>query len=275
MGFDLDLFVKTDISTELQCSICRGILETPALIQKCQHIFCGDCIRTWRQKSNTCPMDRGNLGFSRLYPMPRPFLNMINELDRKCRFASDGCSVIFQQGNHLAHESVCLANPASMKPCEHNCGADVLPIQIPTHDCIEFLKSKLNFLVESNSKLEQGLDKLHVDLNEIEAKNRRLRNETETLETRLQEVHVESVKIQSNYENQRLQLLLNKSVTPVTKNAALENGNMDLVPTSSAGHAVLAVVAVPVSVDSQQPSPFKRARLDPPTPSAPKVRKYN
>jgi predicted nuclease with TOPRIM domain len=163
-----------------------------------------------------------------------------------------------------------------MKPCVHDCGAVVLPIQISTHDCIEFLKSKLNFLVESNSELEQGLGKLHVDLNEIEAKNRRLRNETETLETRLEEVHVESVKIQTNYENLRLQLLLKKSVNPVKENAALENGNMDLVPTSSASHAILvAAVAVPVSVETQQPSPLKRARLDPPTPSAPKVRKYN
>lgn len=44
--------------TILECPICLSSFIEPCFLYKCKHIFCFRCIRTWRQKSNFCPLCR-------------------------------------------------------------------------------------------------------------------------------------------------------------------------------------------------------------------------
>ena len=45
------------ISSELQCSICRGVLHMSVLVN-CGHQFCLPCVLSWLQRQNTCPVCR-------------------------------------------------------------------------------------------------------------------------------------------------------------------------------------------------------------------------
>lgn len=47
----------------MQCQICHDeiIQKSNFSITKCNHTFCSECIFTWTQKSNQCPVCRGNI----------------------------------------------------------------------------------------------------------------------------------------------------------------------------------------------------------------------
>ena len=57
MGYDIELFLKSDVKDEFICSICQGILEDPVKLS-CKHHFCRFCITEWLKKTPSCPVDR-------------------------------------------------------------------------------------------------------------------------------------------------------------------------------------------------------------------------
>ncbi|KAJ3071599.1 hypothetical protein HDU98_005101 [Podochytrium sp. JEL0797] len=47
-----------EAAANMTCSICRGLLHTPATLSPCMHTYCGGCISTWIQTHSDCPQCR-------------------------------------------------------------------------------------------------------------------------------------------------------------------------------------------------------------------------
>lgn len=45
-------------SSDLQCNICLNVLNAPRTLSTCGHSFCGDCLFSWLQRDQTCPLCR-------------------------------------------------------------------------------------------------------------------------------------------------------------------------------------------------------------------------
>ena len=41
---------------EIQCNICFEVLNDIKAIIDCGHIYCPECIKTWANHENTCPL---------------------------------------------------------------------------------------------------------------------------------------------------------------------------------------------------------------------------
>jgi len=61
---ELDLRFEAMLKDE--CSICREKLQDPVLEPSCQNLFCGQCLLTWLQKVNKCPLCRSNIDTTEL-----------------------------------------------------------------------------------------------------------------------------------------------------------------------------------------------------------------
>ena len=48
------------------CSICTGKLKCPIMEPFCQNLFCGECLLTWLQKKQSCPLCRANIDTTEL-----------------------------------------------------------------------------------------------------------------------------------------------------------------------------------------------------------------
>jgi len=48
------------------CSICTGNLKSPIMEPSCQNLFCGECLLTWLQKKQNCPLCRANINTTEL-----------------------------------------------------------------------------------------------------------------------------------------------------------------------------------------------------------------
>lgn len=53
-----ELEKRVDTMMKDNCSICMNKLYEPVLEPNCQNLFCGKCLLTWLEKSNTCPLCR-------------------------------------------------------------------------------------------------------------------------------------------------------------------------------------------------------------------------
>ena len=89
MGYETYRFLQTP-SKHLLCAICTDVAEDPVCCDKNEHMFCRVCIEKWLRVNQTCPMDQNSLTSDNL-SVPRVIRNMIQDLDIKCRFVSNGC----------------------------------------------------------------------------------------------------------------------------------------------------------------------------------------
>jgi SNF2 family DNA or RNA helicase len=48
------------------CSICTNKLKCPIMEPFCQNLFCGECLLTWLQKKQSCPLCRANIDTTEL-----------------------------------------------------------------------------------------------------------------------------------------------------------------------------------------------------------------
>ena len=53
-------FYEDMVSKEVRCPICLGRVKNAMKPNCCIHVFCGYCIRKWKQSSNRCPICRKN-----------------------------------------------------------------------------------------------------------------------------------------------------------------------------------------------------------------------
>src|SRR6218665_3273864 len=116
MGYDPNLFMS-DVTPELICSICLQIMSDPMMLDKCEHFFCRDCILAKLDDSPMCPIDRGPFEQSEIRK-PFPFIvNLLGNLQMKCRFHPE-CEDIIKQKEVIDHEFHCSFNPLNNLTCE-------------------------------------------------------------------------------------------------------------------------------------------------------------
>ncbi|KAH9413319.1 E3 ubiquitin-protein ligase NRDP1-like [Dermatophagoides pteronyssinus] len=142
MGFDTDRFEDCEISEELICSICTGVLEDP-LTTHCDHLFCNDCINDWLRDHHTCPIDRCPLRSCMLKRAPRAIRNLINRLKIYCPYRMDGCKQTFCLEQFEQHRLQCSYNPDSMVQCKLYCQRLIKRRDINQHDCIKELANMI------------------------------------------------------------------------------------------------------------------------------------
>ncbi|OTF82872.1 E3 ubiquitin-protein ligase NRDP1-like protein [Euroglyphus maynei] len=144
MGFDTDRFEDLEISEELICSICTGVLED-AMTTHCDHLFCNKCINDWLRDHHTCPIDRCPLRSCMLKRAPRAIRNLINRLKIYCPYRNDGCKQSVRLEQYDQHQLECPFNPDSMVKCKLYCQRLMKRRDLNKHDCIKELAQMIQF----------------------------------------------------------------------------------------------------------------------------------
>ena len=145
MGLAVDLFSDPNISDEFLCTICQDVLQEPAMLDPCEHVFCKACIEQWQEEADTCPVDRQHIQGHR--KPPRIFLNLLNALQLQCPFKQLGCNVMLTLGDLFDHDRRCEHNPDNRQECAGGCGQIATKAQRAAaaggHSCVAFLKDQL------------------------------------------------------------------------------------------------------------------------------------
>ncbi|UJR17592.1 hypothetical protein I4U23_004488 [Adineta vaga] len=184
---------EASISSELICTICQDPFTDPR-IAECEHVFCNLCITDWMQKgNNSCPIDRTPI--SKLTHLNRPFRNLLNDLEVKCRMCGQTRLKRSDFDNHVKNVCpntgvVCLAADIKcqwvgsrqelnnhMQTCDYQRMRPVLDQLIMEN---EHLKIRL---VDINSEQNQSLVDNAVEINRLQTENNRLNEVNELLRT--------------------------------------------------------------------------------------------
>lgn len=169
MGVDLERFL--DVNPELICSICAGVLEDP-VESPCRHVFCSACISRWLDTKQSCPNCRKKVRANNLRPALPMIKNIINKLKIRCDFAPNGCTETVELEQLESHNSSCLFAPMTCEnegceitfprrskaeheaecpkrlircstTCLQGCGLQLRLSEVPDHNCVQSLKSRV------------------------------------------------------------------------------------------------------------------------------------
>lgn len=66
----------------------------------------------------------------------------LSQLEISCDFTANGCDVYVKLCDLLNHTTYCPFDPVG-KDCQFDCGAKLLPVEVESHNCIDYLKSVL------------------------------------------------------------------------------------------------------------------------------------
>lgn len=122
MGYDVNRF-ESRVSDEFICTICTDVLEDPLVTPSCEHVFCGECIKSWLTKgplkaTPSCPNDRQPATVEALRSPLRSFRNLLYGQSIRCSY--EGCSEYVKLLNLADHEADCHYNPLNVEK-EVNC----------------------------------------------------------------------------------------------------------------------------------------------------------
>lgn len=169
MGIDLERF--PDVSPELICSICAGVLEDPVELP-CRHVFCSACISRWLNTKHSCPNCRKKVRGKDLKPALPLLKNIINKLKIRCEFAQSGCAELVELEQLGGHSSACPFAPMTCENegCEitfprrskaqheaecpkrkircsttglQGCGLELCLADVAGHNCVQSLRSRV------------------------------------------------------------------------------------------------------------------------------------
>ena len=112
MGFDLNLFVSKP-PIYLICTICTQICEEPVTCPD-DHYFCRQCIESWLEMNESCPIDRSQLKMADL-KHHRTLTNWILDQDVRCRHFGHGCQAILKLETHEEHVDTCDYNLSKVR----------------------------------------------------------------------------------------------------------------------------------------------------------------
>ena len=142
MGFEVKRFVD-NVNNHFICGICKGVLEDPVVIKKCQHFFCAKCIRNQMKISAVCPKDHNLLSFSQLIEPQKLILNLLNDLKIKCEFI--GCEEVLALGQINKHGRICEKNPLNAALIKCFCGQEFAKKELSQHKqkCLPSIKNEI------------------------------------------------------------------------------------------------------------------------------------
>lgn len=178
MGYDIQRF-PDGVDDELTCAICGGVLENPLQSPECEHAFCQDCIHEWLSRAQTCPIDRTPIECDQLKPVPRILKNLLSRLSIKCE--NEGCTEIVKLDTIANHLAECEFNPKKLIECENGCGIFVSKDDLPTHNCVQALRTELSLVKNELQKCRTDMDLYKSEVRTLQEFIRVLRVENPTI----------------------------------------------------------------------------------------------
>ena len=155
MGIDIDLIASLELGKEnCTCAICHDLLQD-AVMLKCEHSFCRECIdqliytsEKLQKKTEQCPECRAD--FDTLNDVKTPFLFMRKQfslIQLKCQFHTEGCTEIVGYDMFVSHVNECEYDPDYEVECDYCCEKYKL-IETDDHnnDCIDYLRNEVKEL---------------------------------------------------------------------------------------------------------------------------------
>jgi hypothetical protein len=152
MGYEINRFIglSDQLIEELKCGICLEIFRKPIVTHCCRQTFCEDCIKSWLRSHNLCPFDRQPITSQQLLQPQRLVTNILDKLDIRCSFESNGCKEVLKLGQlsqHLVNE--CDYNPERVcRKCDLKIGSD-----FSRHNCVQNL-------IQLNKSLKENLKRI-------------------------------------------------------------------------------------------------------------------
>jgi hypothetical protein len=151
-----------NITHEFQCRVCFSIPPSRRfkLCNKCENILCIDCIDEIRKSVCLCPCCRSNNSF---IDPGRLHLKIYDQLKTDCKYKSFGCNLRISYSNLISHENNCEYSFTQCITCKYQIKSE----ELISHNCVEFLKSKLK---DAEAEI-QNLKLENLKLNSIKSKN--------------------------------------------------------------------------------------------------------
>lgn len=113
--FDVDR-ACAPVDTDMTCSICLGVLDSPVWLASCEHMFCDGCIRDWLVSRGTCPTCSATNSVENLTQPPRVVRKKIEEIELFCAYKGGGCHARAQLQFLAQHEASCTYRPLDGHP---------------------------------------------------------------------------------------------------------------------------------------------------------------
>ena len=130
-------------------------------------------------RRSLCPNDRQPLNLNILKPIPRIMRNLLDKLQIKCDFESNGCPQVFNLESLRPHVSICDFNPEKRVECLSGCGLVIKKADLQNHNCVKSLRK---FISEENQRNDQNLSKIRYELNGLRNDNKSLKTLVNTLQ---------------------------------------------------------------------------------------------
>ena len=106
--FPLRLFLpnSTDLVINYICTLCGGVYHHP-VVDRCDHIFCKDCITIYFLKNTQCPFTQEKVKDLNIISIPL-IENIINKETIRCKNRNLGCLFEGKAGDYQNHlENIC------------------------------------------------------------------------------------------------------------------------------------------------------------------------
>jgi len=131
------------VMQELNCTICKNIMEDASEVSCCGSTFCEDCIAIWLTSNNSCPSCRRVLTMSECRPN-RAIQKIISNLPDKCKYDCGSC---INRGIRKEHETKCLL---AEETCI-TCGSKVIRNGMEQH----LLKEASSHIISLNNSVKE------------------------------------------------------------------------------------------------------------------------
>ena len=162
--------LKQPIDDHLICLVCQYVCWNPECCDRCDTMFCHDCISEWLTKKNTCPKCIGT--YEKRDHVTRYELNKLSDLKFQCHkcpdvFAYSEADKHIEQKHKKEDLYACPFNCGvtdlkevlgvknHLQKCKElpvlceNCGLSVVATKKAKHNCVSELKAKLETVIAS------------------------------------------------------------------------------------------------------------------------------
>ena len=126
--------MEGEVSGDLLCSFCRGVLEKPVR-SKCGHVFCKPCLEAPLLRE--CPvcdveLSSSSSGKQQGQPVDEELVRKLGELSLHCSHQKEGCEAVVTY--HSLEEHMVVECKFRLVPCKHrNCKEFVPHASLDSH----------------------------------------------------------------------------------------------------------------------------------------------
>lgn len=113
------VFSKTDISDDLICCICQGLL-TSTMELTCGHVFCEGCIMNWFEMKESCPMCKAEIDIEIDVNPSKCLDRMVSKVNVSCAYCDwKGENLDFKNHSNPEFRDCCQYLLTTCDSCDH------------------------------------------------------------------------------------------------------------------------------------------------------------